>query len=362
VFTPYILFFISSKKNYLRSLFMGCHNLLHIENQSPLSVAHRENEVFSNSSTVSYRYGFNGKEKDDEHTQGKYDFGARIYDARLGRWLAIDMLYKKMPYLSPYNFANNNPIRFLDPDGNFLMDVHKRIVRKSYEASAKGTTTDWTFNWNIWDGLTLDNEGVTDDVAEYRAIIVGDWNSITSGSVVAPDVRAIAHGEESDAGHFDNMNYEQIVLNYNSIAIGVDNIANSYESGDMTLEQLGNTAGEYLHALQDFYSHSNYIEVYEKMFGQTSSDLIPTLKEAMNDEKWSAFAEKLKTELKTGEYPADGAHSHKEMNHDVGYGSLYHYVIGETKDSEVTWNSKAAEDLAVRETTEINDKIEAKID
>lgn len=46
-----------------------------------------------------------------------YDFGARMYDARLGRWLSLDPLQAKYPNLSPYNFVANSPIMFVDPDG-----------------------------------------------------------------------------------------------------------------------------------------------------------------------------------------------------------------------------------------------------
>jgi RHS repeat-associated protein len=66
-----------------------------------------------------YRYTFNGMEKDDE-VKGKgnsYDFGARMYDSRLGRWLTIDPLAGKYPNFSPYSFCENNPIYFKDPDG-----------------------------------------------------------------------------------------------------------------------------------------------------------------------------------------------------------------------------------------------------
>ena len=66
-----------------------------------------------------YRYGFGGKEKDDEvkGNGNSYDFDARIYDPRIGRWLSLDPLQTKYPSLSPYNFAENNPIFFADPDG-----------------------------------------------------------------------------------------------------------------------------------------------------------------------------------------------------------------------------------------------------
>jgi RHS repeat-associated protein len=72
-----------------------------------------------NYSSESYRFGFNGKEKDDEWkgSGNSYDFDARIYDARLGRWLSVDPLAGKFPDQSPYCFALNNPISFVDPDG-----------------------------------------------------------------------------------------------------------------------------------------------------------------------------------------------------------------------------------------------------
>jgi RHS repeat-associated protein len=74
---------------------------------------------FKKSCTDDYRYGFNGKEKDNEvkGTGNSLDFGARIYDSRLGRWLSLDPLQAKYPDLSPYNFCANNPTLFVDPDG-----------------------------------------------------------------------------------------------------------------------------------------------------------------------------------------------------------------------------------------------------
>lgn len=66
-----------------------------------------------------YRYGFNGMERDDE-VKGKgnsINYKARIYDARLGRFLSIDPLTMQFPYYSPYQFAGNKPIEAIDLDG-----------------------------------------------------------------------------------------------------------------------------------------------------------------------------------------------------------------------------------------------------
>ena len=69
--------------------------------------------------TMGYRFSFNGMEKDDEvkGVGNSLDFGARIYDSRLGRWLSIDPLAKKYTSLSPYNFVANNPLNNVDLDG-----------------------------------------------------------------------------------------------------------------------------------------------------------------------------------------------------------------------------------------------------
>jgi RHS repeat-associated protein len=67
----------------------------------------------------SYRYGFNGKENDnDVKGEGnQQDYGMRIYDPRLGRFLSVDPITKNYPMLTPYQYASNNPIQNIDIDG-----------------------------------------------------------------------------------------------------------------------------------------------------------------------------------------------------------------------------------------------------
>ncbi len=73
-------------------------------------------------SASSYKYGFNGKEKDDE-VKGEgnsVDFGARMEDARLGKFLSIDKMAKHYPCYSPYSFTANNPIIYVEVDGQYF--------------------------------------------------------------------------------------------------------------------------------------------------------------------------------------------------------------------------------------------------
>jgi len=66
-----------------------------------------------------YRYGFNGKENDNEvkGEGNQQDYGMRVYDPRLGKFLSVDPLYKEYPWNSTYAFAENSPIKFIDLDG-----------------------------------------------------------------------------------------------------------------------------------------------------------------------------------------------------------------------------------------------------
>ena len=66
-----------------------------------------------------YRYGFNGKENDNEvkGEGNQQDYGMRIYDGRLGRILSVDPLTKGYPELTPYQFSSNTPIQATDLDG-----------------------------------------------------------------------------------------------------------------------------------------------------------------------------------------------------------------------------------------------------
>jgi len=84
-----------------------------------------------------YRYGFNGKEKDVDGEWGSnthYDYGFRIYNPAIGRWLSTDPLAAKFTSHSPYSYVINNPINLIDVDGRDTI----RFITRSYINSPGG--------------------------------------------------------------------------------------------------------------------------------------------------------------------------------------------------------------------------------
>lgn len=77
-------------------------------------------------SNTKYRYGFNGKENDNEvkGEGNQQDYGLRIYDPRLGKFLSVDPLTKEYPWNSTYAFAENDVIRCVDLDGGERKMAH----------------------------------------------------------------------------------------------------------------------------------------------------------------------------------------------------------------------------------------------
>ncbi|MXV14181.1 hypothetical protein GS398_02635 [Pedobacter sp. HMF7056] len=69
------------------------------------------------------QYKYNGKEMQVELDLKMYDFGARLYDAVIGRWTRIDNKAEMYFNWSPYNYALNTPVNAVDPDGNLVIFI-----------------------------------------------------------------------------------------------------------------------------------------------------------------------------------------------------------------------------------------------
>ncbi len=103
-------------------------------------------------SSSSYRYGFNGKENDNEvkGEGNQQDYGMRIYDPRLGRFLSVDPLTKTFPYYSPFHYASNSPIKFKDLDGGEPLDYLQNWVPQSLFEMKTGTMVGDGSYMQVW--------------------------------------------------------------------------------------------------------------------------------------------------------------------------------------------------------------------
>ena len=79
--------------------------------------------VFASSGNVQ-PYKYNGKELDVKKGLNWYDYGARHYDAALGRFTTVDPLSEKYYPIGMYAYCNNNPVRYIDPTGMFTSPIY----------------------------------------------------------------------------------------------------------------------------------------------------------------------------------------------------------------------------------------------
>ncbi len=137
---------------------------------------------------LAYRFGFNGKENDREWGSGGLvqDFGARLYNPALGRWMARDPLEHKYPGLNPYNFVANTPLNAIDPDGRLIILINGlRMNGMSPRLDQLRDSPDYgIFNYDhfgYWSGKN--HAGANTDLAQMFMDRIGDQNvAFTSGS------------------------------------------------------------------------------------------------------------------------------------------------------------------------------------
>jgi RHS repeat-associated protein len=106
------------------------------------------------------RWGYNGKEKQTVYGLNYLDYGNRMYDDFLGRWFVIDPLAEKYYSISPYAYCANNPLRFIDPNGEDIWDFLKGLGTGIVNRFANGAKGAWNFvSKDAWKADTWKNTG-----------------------------------------------------------------------------------------------------------------------------------------------------------------------------------------------------------
>lgn len=165
-------------------------------NYYPFGLNHNLTMPISN-----YKYKYNGKEYQDELGLNMYDYGARNYDPALGRWMNIDPKAENSRRWTPYNYAYNNPMYFVDPDGmqsddwkrdingNMVYDKNLNQFNQSYALGfgeqyvgsshyePTGTNTGFSNT-----GLSYNEDGTIDYVAILNEVVLSASKPKRSGN------------------------------------------------------------------------------------------------------------------------------------------------------------------------------------
>lgn len=147
-----------------------------------------------------YDNRFNGKERMQRYGLNYHDFGARWYDAEIGRWLSVDPKAADAPGWSPYRAFFCNPIRYTDPDGQWEWDAKGNLVAQkgdnSYSmAKFLGTSQSNAMQMLERGGVTANSKGVLNlkEGQSFAKDILWVGTKSASGRVVNSSKEATSH-------------------------------------------------------------------------------------------------------------------------------------------------------------------------
>ncbi|MCD8413426.1 RHS repeat-associated core domain-containing protein, partial [Tenacibaculum finnmarkense] len=253
-------------------------------NYYPFGLKHKgyNGNVSSLGNSSAQKFGFGGKELNQELGIEWMDFGARNYDASLGRWMNLDPLAEDMRRHSPYNYAFDNPVYWIDPDGmkpeddyfnkkgeylgsdNAETDNVQIVSQKDWDANktvdknGKGSiskekgaeiSTNFTENKMSWEAVEsvvkhydnqLDDSSKVKDVGILSKIVRDDDGKIDNGVLM----RSESDGEKTIFGGLFGSN--------NNIQINL--------GSDGKVSKLLNTASNIKNTLVHEYAHQKGIK------------------------------------------------------------------------------------------------------
>lgn len=151
-------------------------------------------------------FRFNGKEWDEE--TGNFYYGARYYDPKISVWLSVDPLAYKFPNWAPYAFSINNPLLFIDPDGNEVVisgparkkafkGLKKALKREGIKLTRQKTENGYVLGYDLKDDDATYSQGVS-------ALLMAMDDNRVNLDIKAEESAVLMFDRETGANSFSN--------------------------------------------------------------------------------------------------------------------------------------------------------------
>jgi RHS repeat-associated protein len=225
--------------------------------------------------SAEYRWGFNGKETDNETNW--QDYGFRIYYPGLGKFLSVDPLFKSYPWYTPYQFAGNTPISCIDLDGleMYFAADGSFLGQSKHGGSEIRVATSYTLHnettkrsgKNGWYEITKSQPLSQFDVATAGKVYKTIYDKEIKGK---SNVLAERNSSNTLGGH-TKKNEGPIVMNLNNaygdeyLNTDYNNVVNTLYHENQHFGGTGSSGFEHFNIWDKQTSHSSYDKTTENM-------------------------------------------------------------------------------------------------